>query len=84
MQAAQTFHPLCAGAQHQMVGVAEDDVGPCPFDLIHIERLHRAGGADRHEGGRGDVAARGFQAPGARLALAGGDFKGKLGHGAGV
>ena len=59
VQAAEAMHPLGRGPQHQVVGVAEDDVGSCRPHLVEIERLHRAGRAHRHEGGRCDVAARG-------------------------
>jgi hypothetical protein len=73
VQAAQPRHPLGGRAQHQVVGVAQHDVGAGLGHLVDGQRLDRAGGADRHEGGRADVAARGLQHAGAGRAVGGGD-----------
>ena len=43
---------LGAGPQHQMIGVAEDDVGAGRAHVLGQHRLHRGAGADRHEGRR--------------------------------
>ena len=75
VEAAQPLHPLGAGAQHQVVGVAQDDVGAGRLDLIDRHRLDRGGGADRHEGGGADVAARGLQDAGAGAAFGGGNVE---------
>ncbi|MNJ41049.1 hypothetical protein D3C77_359560 [compost metagenome] len=77
MQPAEALHPLRAGTQHQVVGVAQQDVGAGLLDLIHRHRLDRGGGADRHEGGGADVAARGLQHPGAGAAFGGVDLEGE-------
>ena len=55
VQAAERRDPLGAGPQHQVIGVAEDDVGAERRAPGRGHRLDRAGGADRHEGGRADV-----------------------------
>ena len=47
---------LGARPQHQMIGVAEDDVGAGVAHLLRVERLDRRDGADRHEGRRADDA----------------------------
>ena len=57
VQAAERSDPLRAGAQHQVIGVAEHDVGAELAHLLGIHRLDRRGGADRHEGRRADFAA---------------------------
>ncbi len=80
VQAAQTLHPLRAGPQHQVHGVAEDDVRAGGGDLVHGHGLDRRRGADRHEGGRSDVAARGAQHAGARGAVPGVDIEREGGH----
>ena len=80
MQATKTLHALSARSQHQVIGVAEDDVRPGIFHLVHVERLYRTGGADRHEGRRANVAARCFQNASPGLALSGGDFERKNCH----
>ncbi len=52
LQAAQRCDPLGAGPQHQMIGVAEHDIGAGIAHLAPMQALHCAGGADRHEGRR--------------------------------
>ena len=42
---------LCTGAQHQMEGVAEDNLCPHPFQLFRGHRLDRTVGTYRHKGG---------------------------------
>ena len=81
MQAAETLHALCAGSQHQMIGVAEDDIRPGLLYLVHIERLDRAGRAHRHEGGRADFAARCLERARTGLALGRLDLEWKYRHG---
>ena len=74
VQPAQALHPFGTGAQHQVIGVAQQDVGAGRLDLIHRHRLDRGGGADGHEGGGADVAARGLQHAGAGAAFGSGDL----------
>ena len=54
VQPAEPRHPLGPRPQHQMIGVAEQDVGAGGADALGQHRLDRAGGADRHEGGGAD------------------------------
>jgi hypothetical protein len=56
VQAAELRYLLRPGSEHQVVGVAKDDVGPRPLHLIKVQALDRADGADRHEGRGADVA----------------------------
>jgi len=77
VEAAQPLHPLGRRPQHQVVGVAQNDVGPGLDDLINRQGLDRAGRADGHEGRRADVAARSLQDAGARCAVGGCQFKGE-------
>ena len=58
MQAAEPSDPFGSGVEHQMIGVAEHDVGAERLDLMAVHRLDRAGRADGHEGRRADFAAR--------------------------
>ncbi len=82
MQAAQPLHPLGPGPEHQVIGVAEQDVGPGLAHLIHRQRLHRAGRGHRHEGGRADLAPGGGEDAGAGGAVAGVDGEGEGAHAA--
>ena len=58
VQSAQPRDALGARSKHEMVGVAEDDVGTGGLHLLRIQRFHRASRADRHERWRADDAAR--------------------------
>ncbi|MNT89067.1 hypothetical protein D3C72_2297300 [compost metagenome] len=58
MQAAKPCHALRAGPQHQVIGIAENDIGAELAHLIEIHGLDGADSANRHEGGRADDAAR--------------------------
>ena len=58
VQAAEAGDALGAGAQHQVIGVGEDDVGAGRLHLVEVERLDGGGGADRHEGRRADEPVR--------------------------
>jgi hypothetical protein len=80
VQSTEPRHPLGPGAQHQVIGVAEDDIGPGLAHLLHRQGLDRRGGAHGHEGRRADVAARGLQYAGARLAIDGVDQEGEGAH----
>ena len=63
MQATEPRDALRAGPQHQVIGIAEQDVGAGFLHLLGIERLHRRHRADRHERGRADDAARRHDLP---------------------
>ncbi len=58
MQPAEFADDVEARPQEQMERVAEDDLGADPVELARRHRLDRAVGADRHERGRFDRAAR--------------------------
>ena len=75
VQPAQLLHAFCARPQHQVIGVAQDNIGAGLFNLVHIERLDRAGCTDGHEGRRANIAARRIQNTGARCAIAGMDVE---------
>ena len=84
MQAAKTLHALSARTQHQVICIAEDDIRPGILHLIHVQRLHGAGGADGHKSGRANVSARRLQNAGAGLAFGGFDLKRECCHGPGL
>ena len=75
MQAPQPRHTLRAGAEHQVIGVAKDDVraGCAHFGRAH--RLNGCGGANGHERRRADFAAQHLDAARAGLAIGGGNRK---------
>ena len=58
VQAAQRGDALGAGAQHQMVGIAEHDLGAGVAHHFRCQPLHRRLRADRHEGRRLHAAVR--------------------------
>ena len=80
VQAAQALQPLGSGPQHQVIGIAEDDVGPGGLHLVHGQGLDRGCGPHRHEGGGADLAPGGVQDTRARRTVPGGDVKGKGAH----
>ncbi len=82
VQPAQPGDALGPRAQHQVIGVAKDDVGTRRAHIAGLHRLHGGGGADRHEGGGANVAALHGDHAGARAAVGRGDLEGEtLGHG---
>ena len=70
MQPAERGDPLGAGAQHQVVGVAEDDPSAGRGNSLGGHRLDRAGRGERHEDRRVDEAVRGGEPPAPRRAVA--------------
>ena len=82
VQTAQLRHPFRAGAQHQVIGIAEDDVCTCRAHGFRLHRLYRCGRAHGHEGGRANITAHHFDPPGAGGAIGGADGERKpLRHG---
>ena len=83
MQSAQLPDQLMAGAQKEMIGVAEDDAGVeiIPARSRWLEAFDGGLGADGHEDRRRDVAVRGVQdaGAGARDRTFGLNFEGDLG-----
>ncbi len=57
VQPAQPRHPLGPRAQHQVIGIAEDDVRARPAHGFGLHRFDRGCSAHGHEGGRADRAA---------------------------
>ena len=80
VQAAEIADQFVAGAEPEVVGVAEDDLRAEQLEFGRVEGLHRALGADRHEdrgfhravgqceaaaaGGAGRVGGEEFEHPG--------------------
>jgi hypothetical protein len=50
VQAAELGDPFSAGPQHQVIGVAKQDVGATLAHLRRVHALDRTLCADRHEG----------------------------------
>ena len=69
VQPAKPRNPFRTRAQHQVVGVAKDDVGAGRAHAFRFHRLHRCGRADGHEGGRAYLAALHPDRAGARAAI---------------
>ena len=69
LQAAQGGNAFGTRSQHQMIGIAEHDVGAGIAHLAPVQALHGASGADRHEGRRPHHAMRRGQLARARRAV---------------
>ena len=80
VQAAQPIDPLGTGAQHEVIGVAKNDVSARCAYILGLHRLDRGGGAHGHEGGGANLAALHGDRTGARLAVGGVDGEGETGH----
>ena len=57
MQAAKPRDALRAWTQHQVIGIAEDDIGTGPLHVLGKNGLNGRRCADGHEGGGADRAA---------------------------
>jgi len=71
VETAEALDQLMAGPDEEMVGVAEDDLGPHLQQILRGHRLDGGLGADRHEDRRLEDAV-----PGPDLAAPGGTFAG--------
>ena len=69
LQTTQGRHLLRAGAQHQMVSVAQHNIGAQLAHLVGIHRLHRRRRADRHESRGANSAPRRLNRAVARRAV---------------
>jgi hypothetical protein len=58
VEPAELGDALRSGAEHQVVGIGEQNVGARGGDVLGKHRLDRCAGADRHEGGRPHDSAR--------------------------
>ena len=70
VQPAQRGDGRLAGAQVQVIGVAEQDLRAGALDFGGMQSAHRAASPDRHEARRTDHAVRQRQRAGARRAVA--------------
>jgi hypothetical protein len=66
VQAAHAADGVDAGPEHQVVGVAEQDVAARGREVVGAQRLDRAGRPDGHERGREHVPVGRAETPGAR------------------
>ena len=64
MQATQLGHTLRAGAQRQVIGVAQDDLGATLLEFVRRDRLDRGLRAHWHKDRRGHMPMGGPQQPG--------------------
>ncbi len=80
VQPAQPLDPLRARPQHQVIGVAEHDLGARSPHRVGRHRLDRRRGADRHEGRRLDGAVGGVQPAAPRRAVGGERLEAEAGH----
>ncbi len=71
VQPAVQAHHFDAGPQHQMKGVAQDDLAAGLAQFLGRHRLDGAVGAHRHEHRRLHAAARKGQAPSAGVSVSG-------------
>ena len=77
MKAAKARDALGARPQHQMIGVAQDDVRARRLDVVEEHRLDRRRGAHRHESGRPDRAPWRCDLAEPRAAILGEKLEGK-------
>ncbi len=77
MQAAEVPEHVEAGAQPEVEGVAEDDLGAHRLERLRRDALDAAIGADRHEDRRLDRAVDQAEAAAPRQAFGGEDVEGK-------
>ncbi len=69
MQATEARDALGAGPQHQVIGIAKNDIRARGLHVFRVHGLHGGGRADGHEGRRADGAVGGVQRAGAGLAV---------------
>ncbi len=75
LQAAEGGDALRRRPQHQVIGIAERDIGAGGAQVAPVHAFHGAGRADRHEGGRAHHAMRRGQAAGAGAPVGRKQFK---------
>ena len=71
MQAAAGRHLLGGGPQHQVIGVAEENLRAHRFEVVGGQGFHRSGGAHGHEDRRLNDAVGRSQAAAASAAYGG-------------
>jgi len=82
MQATELCHLFRSWPQHQMVGIAQNDIGARLLHLIEVKPFHRADGSYRHEGGGANVTMQRMDRSQPRRAIRLVKRKGKLCHAA--
>ena len=80
VQPAERRHPLRAGPEHQMIGIAKQDIRAARPHPLGLHRLDRRRCPDRHECRCADHPALHRDCARARAAIGGGDCEGKAGH----
>src|SRR5439155_26560747 len=75
LQAAESCDALGAWPQHQVIGIAEHDIGPGIAHLAPMQALHRAAGTNGDESRRSYRAMWRRQAADARLSVTAEQFK---------
>jgi hypothetical protein len=82
MQPTKPRNPLCTRAQHEVVGITQDDIGADLSHSLRLHRLYRCSSANGHESGRPNIASVHFDAASTCPAVRGIDAEFKpLGHG---
>ena len=82
VQATQTLDPFGAGAQHKVIGIAEQDIRARRRHTVGQHGLDGRRRAHGHESRRADFPARGRDAASARKPVGGVNVKGEpFGHG---
>jgi hypothetical protein len=75
VEPAERGDHVVAGAEVQVVGVAEDDLGADRAQFVRVEALDGAFRADGHEGGGSHVAVPGPEHAGTGCAVGGDDLE---------
>ena len=77
MQPAERGDAFGAGAEHQVIGIGEQDIGAGRAHVVVVHALDRRLRADRHESRRAHRPVRGRNFAGARGAVGRGQAEGE-------
>jgi hypothetical protein len=69
METSNHSYALASGTKHQVIGVAEDDLGAGCTDVVRHQAFHGRLRPDRHEGRRLHVSMRRDEFAAARMAV---------------
>ena len=58
VETSKLCHLLRPGPQHEVIGIAEDDVRPRCLNLVKVKPLDSTDSADRHECRRANIAVK--------------------------
>ena len=75
MQATKVRNPLRRRAQHQVIGIAQQNIRTGRGHALRHHRLHRRRSANRHKRRRANIAARGVNNASTGLAVRGREVK---------